>query len=241
MHSAYLLNDLVDLPNDRKYSRKHTRPFAAGTACVKTGAILAVLLLLAAIGIATLINPLFTWLLVLYFLTTTAYSVFLKRVVLIDVLILAGLYTTRIIAGAAAISVTPSFWLLAFSMFLFISLAMVKRFAELLALQELDQDSKMGRGYTVEDLETLGSHGASAGYLSVLVLSLYINSPDVRVLYSRPEAIWLLCPLLLYWVSRIWLVARRGKMHDDPVVFAISDRVSRLLAVIAILIVMLAL
>jgi len=239
--SAYLLNDLIDLPDDRKHSRKRTRPFAAGTACVKKGTILAILMLLTSAGIAALVTSLFLMLLIFYFLMTTTYSVFLKRIVLVDVLTLAGLYTTRIIAGATAILVTPSFWLLAFSMFLFISLAMVKRFAELLGAHEYKQDSTMGRGYQFEDIETLGSHGASAGYLSVLVLALYINSPDVRILYNRPEVIWLLCPLLLYWISRVWLVARRGGMHDDPVVFALNDKVSRLLAAIAFLVVMLAL
>jgi len=239
--SAYLLNDLIDLPDDRRHPRKCTRPFAAGKVCVKKGAILAVVILIISAIIAMFVTPLFLALLIFYFMMTTAYSVFLKRIVLVDVLTLAGLYTTRIIAGAAAILVTPSFWLLAFSMFLFISLAMVKRFAELLATQEYKQDSTMGRGYRFEDIETLGSHGASAGYLSVLVLALYINSPDVRILYSHPEVIWLLCPLLLYWVSRIWLVARRGRMHDDPVVFALNDKVSRLLAAIAFLIVILAL
>jgi len=126
-------------------------------------------------------------------------------------------------------------------MFLFLSLAMVKRFGELLAIQEFRQDAAVGRGYRVEDIETLGSAGASAGYLSVLVLALYVNSPDVRVLYSHPEIIWLLCPLLLYWISRVWLLARRGGMHDDPVVFAINDRGSRFLAVVVFLIVLLAL
>lgn len=239
--SAYLLNDLMDLPDDRKHVRKRLRPFAAGTACVKSGIMLIAALLAIAAGISVLITPLFLALLTFYFLTTVAYSVFLKRILLVDVFILAGLYTIRIIAGAAAIAVTPSFWLLAFSMFLFLSLAMLKRFAELLTIQEFEQDSATGRGYQVEDLVTLSSHGAAAGYLSVLVLALYINSPDVRVLYSHPEIIWLLCPLLLYWISRAWFVARRGGMHDDPVVFALGDRVSRLLAVVVFLIALLAL
>jgi len=238
--AVYLLNDMVDLPDDRRHARKRARPFAAGSACVKKGVTLAGVLLVVAGGISMLVTPLFLAVLVFYFLTTVVYSTFFKRIVLVDVLTLAGLYTTRIIAGAAAIQVKPSFWLLAFSMFLFISLAMVKRFAELLVHQEFKRDSPVGRGYRIEDLETLGSHGASAGYLSVLVLALYINSPDVRVLYSRPEIIWLLCPLLLYWVSRVWLVARRGGMHDDPVLFALGDRISHLLAVMAFIIVLLA-
>jgi 4-hydroxybenzoate polyprenyltransferase len=162
---------------------------------------------------------------------TLAYSLKLKQIVMLDVLVLAGLYTVRIIAGAAAVEVMPSFWLLAFSLFIFLSLAMIKRYSELLVMQRNGQDKAAGRGYHVDDLVMLQSLGAASGYLSVLVLALYINSVKVQTLYSRPEFIWLLCPLLLYWISRTWLKAHRGEMHDDPVIFATQDRVSRFLGV----------
>jgi 4-hydroxybenzoate polyprenyltransferase len=161
-----------------------------------------------------------------YYLLTIAYSFKLKQVVLIDIITLAALYTARIIAGAMAISVPLSFWLLLFSVFLFFSLALVKRYAELDLRQRQGKLKAVGRGYHIEDLPILHSIGTASGYLCVLVLALYINSPSVLALYKHPEIIWLLCILLLYWVSRIWLKAHRGQMHDDPVIFALKDKTS---------------
>jgi len=151
----------------------------------------------------------------------------------VDVLLLAGLYTLRVLAGAAAIGNVPSFWLLAFSIFLFLSLALAKRHAELKVLLKQGTERTKGRGYHATDIDALMSLGSAAGYMAVLILALYINSPEIRALYHRPEVIWFLCPLLLYWVSRVWLGAHRGKLHDDPVVFAFKDRVSRLVMVLA--------
>src|SRR5581483_8528657 len=148
--------------------------------------------------------------------------------------------TLRILAGGAAVRIFPSFWLLAFSMFLFLSLAMVKRCAELLRMIEANKVSTKGRGYHVDDLQVLQHLGGASGYLSVLVLALYINSSNGQQLYRHPEALWLLCPLLLYWISRVWIVCHRGAMHDDPVVFALRDRSSRWLGLLAALIVALA-
>ena len=162
-----------------------------------------------------------------YYVATLAYSFWIKRIVVMDVLLLAALYTARVLAGAAATDVTPSFWLLAFSMFTFLSLALVKRYTELLSRTAQGQTQADGRGYRAEDMESLMSLGTSSGYAAVLVLALYINSANVHSLYRHPRAIWLLCPLLLYWISRVWLGARRGKLHDDPLVFALRDRVSR--------------
>jgi len=150
----------------------------------------------------------------------------LKRFMLIDALALAGLYTLRIIAGAAAVDVPLSFWMLLFSVFLFLSLAFVKRFAELNDLRRQNGLQAAGRGYRVEDLSVLQSLGSAAGYLSVLVLALYINSPEIGVLYHRPKLVWMLCILMLYWISRIWMMAQRGAVHDDPVLFALKDRQS---------------
>lgn len=231
--SVYLLNDLVDLPVDRKHPRKRLRPFASGSLSVKHGLLIIPLLLIAAFGIAAFLPVEFFIVLSGYYVLTITYSFWLKRVVLVDVLVLASLYTVRVIGGAAAVSVMPSFWLLAFSMFLFLSLAMVKRCSELLELRANASADSRGRGYDDVDLDTLFSLGSSAGYMAVLVLALYINSSDVIAMYERPEAIWLLCPLLLYWISRVWVAVRRGKMHDDPVVFAIRDRVSQLVGLLS--------
>jgi 4-hydroxybenzoate polyprenyltransferase len=190
-------------------------------------------LLLAAFGLALLLPWMFFAILSLYYVSTLAYSVRLKRIVLVDVMLLAGLYTLRILAGVAAIDVPNSFWLLAFSMFLFVSLAFAKRHAELTNLLKHGQDKPARRGYVAQDLIALISLGVAAGYMAVMVLALYINSSEVQVLYQYPQAIWLLCPLLLYWISRVWLGAHRGKLHEDPVVFALRDHVSRWLMVIA--------
>jgi 4-hydroxybenzoate polyprenyltransferase len=158
---------------------------------------------------------------------TLAYSLRLKRVVMVDVILLAALYTVRIIGGAFAIGAALSFWLLAFSMFVFLSLAMLKRYTELAGALASGRDRASGRGYAVDDLPLIQSLGAASGYLAVLVLALYINSPESVALYSRPEVLWLVCPLLLYWVSRAWMVAHRGGMDDDPIVFAVTDRASQ--------------
>jgi 4-hydroxybenzoate polyprenyltransferase len=238
--SVYLLNDLLDLEADRAHPRKSKRPFAAGDLSILAGFVLAPVLLLTAVLLATLLPVKFELVFATYYALTLAYSFFLKGRVLVDALALAGLYTLRIIAGAAAVSVPISFWLLLFSVFLFLSLAFVKRFAELDGLRRQQRLRAAGRGYYVEDLPMLQSLGSAAGYLSVLVLALYINSPDIEGLYTRPKVIWLLCVLMLYWVSRVWMQASRGLMHDDPVVFALKDRVSLAIGVLAVITVMVA-
>ena len=225
--SVYLLNDLMDLPADRAHPRKRNRPFASGAISVKAGLVLIPLLLTMAIGIAAALSVAFLLVLASYFVSTLAYSLWLKGKVMVDVLVLAALYTWRMLAGAAAVAIAPSFWLLAFSMFIFLSLAMVKRYAELLDLGAGGSLAATGRGYELVDLATLQSLGAASGYCAVLVLALYINSDDVRENYEHPEVIWLLCPLLLYWISRMWQRAGRGQMYDDPIVFALRDPISR--------------
>jgi 4-hydroxybenzoate polyprenyltransferase len=231
--SVYVLNDLLDLEADRAHPRKSKRPFAAGDLSILTGLALAPALLLIGALLAALLPAKFQLVFASYYGLTLGYSFFLKGCVLVDALALAGLYTLRIIAGAAAVSVALSFWLLLFSVFLFLSLAFVKRFAELDGLRRQQRLRAAGRGYHVEDLPMLQSLGSASGYLSVLVLALYINSPEIQALYSRPKAIWLLCVLMLYWVSRMWMQASRGLMHDDPVVFALKDRVSVGIGVLA--------
>ncbi|KAF1684818.1 hypothetical protein B1992_14365 [Pseudoxanthomonas broegbernensis] len=227
---VYVLNDLLDLQADRQHPRKRNRAFASGRIPILHGMLIAPLSTVAGFALAWWVAPNFAAVLGVYWLTTVAYSLWLKRVEMLDVMVLAGLYTLRIIGGAVAISVPLSFWLLAFSMFVFLSLAILKRYTELAALAADGRDQASGRGYATTDLPLLQSLGGASGYIAVLVLALYINSPDSVALYARPKFLWLLCPLLLYWVSRAWSVAHRGKMHDDPVVFAVTDPVSQAVA-----------
>jgi 4-hydroxybenzoate polyprenyltransferase/phosphoserine phosphatase len=234
---VYLLNDLIDLDADRRHPRKRLRPFAAGTLPLTAGLFAAPLLTIVAFGLAVLISPRFAAVLGGYYVLTLAYSFALKRIAMLDTVVLAALYTIRIIGGTAALHIDTSFWLLAFSMFLFLSLAMIKRHAELDTLLKQGDNRSTGRGYTVDDLPLVQSLGGASGYLAVLVLALYINSTASELLYRHPPVLWLLCPLLLYWISRAWLIAHRGNMHDDPVVFAITDRTSRLLLAVAVVIV----
>jgi 4-hydroxybenzoate polyprenyltransferase len=231
--SVYVLNDLLDLESDRAHARKSKRPFAAGDLSVLTGLILAPSLLAAAFLIAVFLPVSFQLALVTYYALTVAYSFLLKRIVLVDTVSLAALYTLRIIAGGMATGVALSPWMLLFSVFLFLSLAFVKRFAELEALRRQQRLRAAGRDYDIHDLPVLQSLGSASGYLSVLVLALYINSPEVNALYRRPTAIWTLCVLLLYWISRVWMKAQRGEMHDDPVVFALKDRLSLVVGLLA--------
>lgn len=225
---VYVLNDLLDLPSDRRHPRKRLRPFAAGRLPLLHGLFAAPLLTLAGFALAFVASPWFAVVLFVYYAMTLAYSLRLKRIVMVDVVLLAGLYTIRIIGGAVAIGSTLSFWLLAFSMFIFLSLAMLKRYTELNAVLGSGQSKASGRGYAVDDLPLIQSLGASSGYLAVLVFALYINSPESLALYARPQVLWMICPLLLYWISRLWIISHRGAMDDDPVVFAVSDRVSQI-------------
>jgi 4-hydroxybenzoate polyprenyltransferase len=231
--SVYLTNDLLDLASDRQHHRKRRRPFAAGTLPLQYGPIIAIVLLIAGFALASFLSLQFMAVLAGYFLLTSAYSLRLKRIMMLDVVVLATLYTTRIVAGTEAIHSKPSFWLLAFSMFIFLSLAMVKRYTELLALQRDGKVAASGRGYDVDDIPLIQSLGGSSGYLAVLVLALYVDSTASESLYRHPHYLWMLCPLLLYWISRTWAVAHRGVMHDDPVVFAAMDKVSRVLLLIS--------
>ncbi len=222
--SVYVLNDLLDLESDREHPRKKKRPFAAGTLQIKTGLLTVPILLAASFIIAKLfLPPLFVIALGTYLLITTAYSFYFKKILIVDVLILAGLYTFRVLAGGIAVSVLISTWLLAFSMFFFISLAFIKRYSELQMMQNMNGTSNKGRGYSLVDLELLRSVGPTSGYLSMLVLALYINSPQVVTLYKDPTMLWLIGPFLFYWITRIWFRAHRGKMHDDPIVFTVKD------------------
>ncbi len=230
--SAYVINDCLDLEADRQHPKKKERPIASGALPISLGPVL-VLGCLAAISLCAIFLPLtFTFVLCLYLALTLSYSFYLKRVVVVDVILLALLYIVRIYGGGMAVNVAPSHWLLIFSLFIFLSLAIMKRFTELQHLKLSGEQEMARRGYWTTDLEHLGSVGSASGYISVLVLALYINSKEVLPLYSKPELLWLLCPLLLYWISRAWLLAYRQRMDQDPVIFAVLDKKSYIIALL---------
>ena len=226
--SVYILNDMLDIEDDRQHATKKSRPIAAGNFSLIHAIVLFPILLALSATISIMFLPLeFMVVLIAYYTMTLAYSFGLKKVVMLDVILLALLYTVRVIAGATAMNLQATFWILTFCMFIFLSLAFVKRYTELFEKRQVQVSGKTpGRGYYSSDFELLSSLGGSAGYISVMVLALYINdfSPS---LYTAPKLLWFACPLLLLWLSRVWLIAHRGEMHDDPVVFALKDRVSR--------------
>lgn len=230
--AIYIMNDLLDLESDRRHPNKQSRPFATASLSILTGVVLFHVLIVVSFTLGLMINTAFLSVLIGYFLLANMYSLALKRLVLVDCLILAILYTMRIIAGAAAIYLPLSFWLMAFSIFIFLSLALMKRYAELMMQIKAGNKHAQGRGYAVTDASLLQTLGVSAGYLSVLVIALYLRSEEVILLYTQPAAIWFSIPLLLFWISWIWLKAHRGEMHDDPIVFAIKDKTSLLIAVL---------
>ena len=223
--AIYVFNDLFDLHADQHHPRKKNRPFAAGNLSLMAAAVAAPLLVLAALGTAQLLPAAFTGILLTYLAVTTLYSWRLKQLALIDVMTLAGLYAIRIFAGTEAYGVETSTWLIALSIFLFFSLAMVKRYAELREASQGHADAVRirRRGYCAADLPLLAGFGAGSGCVSVLVLALYINSAKVVQFYRNPALLWLLCPLLLYWIARVWLLASRGELSDDPLDFAARD------------------
>lgn len=226
--SVYVLNDLLDLAADRAHPRKKLRPFASGSIPIAHGTWMAAGLLVLGGLLAISISPSFLLAMVAYYLLTTAYSLHLKRRIVIDICVLAGLYTARIIAGAVATDIPLSVWLLAFSVFFFLSLAAVKRQAELIDSADRGSLKASGRGYHVDDLPIISMIAIGAGYVSVLVMTLYANSPAVVELYGHPEALWGVCAVLLYWITRTVMVTHRGHMHDDPIVYAAKDRISQM-------------
>ena len=227
--AIYLLNDLVDLPFDRAHPRKCKRPLANGDLQVVVVCLLLILLLLGSTLLALLLPPGFQGVLLLYAVTAILYSAHLKRVPLADVLVLACLYTLRIIAGGAALGHSPTFWLLAFSLFLFFSLALMKRYTELREI-EMGKAPDSGRGYRVGDSSFVLAPGMAAGFAAVVILALYINGPAVQQPYQNPAWLWLACPLLLFWLCHVWFSAYRGRMYDDPILFAVQDVISVLCA-----------
>jgi 4-hydroxybenzoate polyprenyltransferase len=233
--SVYLLNDLVDLPADRHHPRKRQRPFAAGEVSLLWGIASIPLLLGLSFSVSLLLPSPFAGMVAIYYLLNLAYSFYVKRIVILDAIVLAGLYTLRIMAGSASVMIWPSSWLLAFSTFLFLSLALVKRYAELV-IMESQSGVVQVRGYQIIDKDLIASLGSGSAYVAVLVLAIYISSGIAEIHYTRHQLIWLLCPLLLYWISYVWLVAHRGTIHDDPLVFTARDRISRIVILLGVLI-----
>lgn len=224
--SVYITNDLFDLDSDRLHIRKKKRPFASGRISIETGILLTPILLIVGFFLAFLISPNFTLILLIYLLITSAYTVILKRIVLIDCIILSLLYTTRVIAGGIAIDHEISPWLLALSVFLFLSLAFIKRCTELKVQAIQGKEKAHGRGYHVKDKDLIQQLGVASGFAAVLVLALYMNGNSVKSLYKCEEVIWLNVPVLLFWISWMWLKVQRNEMSDDPVLFAIKDKTS---------------
>ena len=245
--ATYIVNDLLDLEADRRHPSKRRRPFAAGNLSAIAGVEMVCLLMLGAVALALLLPVIFNALpgssvlahrfaflewLAFYTAVTLSYSLYLKRKLLLDVFVLSGLYTVRIMAGSAATGIPMSPWLAGFGVFFFLSLAFVKRFSELEGLRERGVSVSNGRGYFVSDLEQLRALGTGAMYAAVVVLSIYINNPETNILYRHPVRLWMVVPVLLLWLSQVWMLASRGEMHDDPVVFAITDKRSLLLGVL---------
>jgi 4-hydroxybenzoate polyprenyltransferase/phosphoserine phosphatase len=234
--ATYIVNDMLDIDADRRHPRKRFRPFAAGDMSAWTGAAIAVAFMVCAIlGASFLLPSAFLLWLLLYIVSTLAYSLYLKRVALVDVILLSGLYTVRILAGGAATNVVISPWLSAFSIFLFLSLAMVKRFSELRNALERGTKFAHGRGYLSVDIEQLRSFGTASAYASVVVFAMYISGYDVTILYRHPGRLWFAAPLMLLWLSRVWLLASRGELNEDPIIFAVTDRMSLLIGAIVVL------
>ena len=239
--ATYIWNDLSDLHNDRNHPEKKKRPIAAGVLKpweVKVQS--AVLMAAGLIGAFLLGKPSFLVLVLGYVAVTVLYSLYLKRILIVDVLVLSGLYTYRLFMGASIAAIALSPWLLGFSMFLFLSLAFIKRYSELSIIKGTNHRVMPGRGYESRDEPLIVALGSSAGLVAVLIFALYISSPAVAQLYRSPEFLWLVCPCLLYWICRMWFLAGRGFIHEDPVVFAISDARSALIGALCVLLIVLA-
>ena len=235
--SGYLFNDLLDLEADRKHPEKKARPLAAGQISVLYSKVFILVLLVIAFSIALLfVNIKFFLILSVYCLLTAIYSLFLKRKIIVDILALSILYTLRVVAGGFAVDLPLSVWLLAFSMFIFLSLASVKRLAELIENASIGLKNLVGRSYEISDIAIIGGVSLVSGYISVLVVIFHIFTEATQEYYSQPEILLGACPIIVYWITRMILLAHRGQMHHDPILFSFRDNPSRLSAVLIILI-----
>lgn len=238
--AVYMLNDLLDLKADRTHPTKRNRPFARGSMPLRTGLLLIPALLALAIALAATVSMQFLGVLLCYFILTTAYSVYLKRKMLVDVVALAMLYTLRIIAGGVAADIQISQWLFIFSVFIFTSLALMKRYVELSTRLDRELPDPSDRNYRIGDLDVVAALAAAAGMNAITIFALYVTSPDVQPLYRHPKALWLICPILLYWIGRALMMAHRRLMDTDPIVFALKDRISAIAIVLILAIVIVA-
>jgi len=239
--ATYIINDLLDIEADRQHPKKRNRAFASGNLSAFTGLAISFGFLGIAFGVAWQVPHVFLTWLGIYLATTLAYSLALKRIVILDVVVLSALYTLRMLAGAAATQTEISPWLSAFSIFIFLSLAMVKRFSELQNLKSAGSAVTNGRGYLLGDIEQVRAFGTSSAYASVVVFALYISSPQIVGLYHHESRMWLMTPLMILWLSRVWLLASRGELDEDPVVFALTDRMSLLMGIVVVTIAILSL
>ena len=237
--SVYILNDVIDLEADRAHPTKRTRPLACGEFPLSFGLVLVPVLLFIAFSLGAVISVPFLFTLCCYFALTSAYTFFLKRKVIVDVIVLALLYTIRVIAGAVAIDVSVSKWLLGFSLFIFVALALTKRYVEISQLARHSLPAPKNRNYSASDLPIVGSLAAASAFNGITLFALYLSSDTASRLYRHPDLLWLICPILLYWACRVLIMAHRGAMHDDPVVFALRDRISWIIvaAIVAIVLV----
>lgn len=238
--AVYILNDLLDIEADRHHPTKRNRPLASGAVSPVVASAIGITIAIFCVASTFGLSPRFALTLAFYVELSVAYSLGLKRIVILDVMVLSGLYTLRLEAGAAATGTSISPWMAGFSMFLFLSLAMVKRFAEFDNLRATGDEPKNRRGYLISDIDQMRSTGTASAYAAALVFAIYISSKDVTRLYAHPGLLWMAVPLLIYWLNRVWLLAARGEMHEDPVVFALTDRVSMLVGFATICIVALA-
>ncbi|UPJ47771.1 UbiA family prenyltransferase [Bradyrhizobium sp. 200] len=224
--AVYILNDLLDLKSDRAHPSKHARPFASGLVQLRTGLLMVPALVVFSLMLATTISPEFVGVLVGYFVLTSAYSVYFKRKMLVDVVVLAMLYTTRIVAGGVASQIQVSEWLFSFSMFIFTSLALIKRYVELATRLDRGLPDRSDRNYRIGDLDVVAALAAAAGLNAVTIFAFYVTSSDAQISYRHPKVLWLICPILLCWIGRALMMAHRRLMDDDPIVFALTDRIS---------------
>jgi 4-hydroxybenzoate polyprenyltransferase len=238
--AVYLLDDLLDLDVDRHHPTKRNRAFASGQLPLQIGLLGAPVLFVSALALAAAMSFPFAAVLFAYFVMATAYSWRIKQIALLDVFFLAGLYTVRLVAGHVATGVKWSGWLLIFSMFIFLSFALMKRFQELQSTRERKHIEVKGRGYVAGDLKLVTTLGLVSGFIAVLVLALYASSDQVKQLYSHPVVLLLICPLLLCWIARVWFLTHRGEMRDDPTAFAFKDWVSYAIGTLTLVVMWLA-